>query len=50
MERTKCNGRSMVESFIKKAKEILTAFPFPLPLIAMVSISGMRSCTTHIRN
>jgi hypothetical protein len=29
---------------------MLVAFTFPLPLIVMVSISWMTSCTTHIRN
>jgi hypothetical protein len=39
MERMKANGRSWVEFSIRKGKEMLVAFTFPLPLIVMVSIS-----------
>jgi hypothetical protein len=50
IEKTKANGRSMVESTIQKGKEMLIASTFPLPLIAMVSRLEMRSCILHIKN
>jgi hypothetical protein len=48
--RMKDNGRSMIEFSITEGKEMLIASIYPLPLIAMVSILGMRSCASHIRN
>jgi hypothetical protein len=50
MAKMKANGRSMVEFPITQGMEILIASIYPLLLIAIASMSGTRSSTTHIRN
>jgi 3-methyladenine DNA glycosylase AlkD len=50
MARTKAKDRSLVESSIVEGKKILIASTYLLPLIAMASMSGMRSWVTYSRN
>jgi hypothetical protein len=45
-ERMKANGRSWLEFSIREGKEMLIASTVLLPVIAMLSISGTRSCST----